>query len=110
MAYDTIGNDYDVEIFTVRLSIAFAMILCFGLGASNLIYSDQPYSDASSITLVMYAAIMIGSMVFITSPFNDIGDTDGDRKASRRTIPIVIGTRNPVKFAILVSVRMIVVS
>ena len=76
------------------LSIAFAMILCFGLGASNLIYSDQLYSDASSIIIVMYAAIMLGSMVFITSPFNDIGDTDGDRKAGRRTIPIVIGTRN----------------
>ena len=73
------------------ISIAFAMILCFTLGASNMIYSNQLYSDSSSIIIVMYAAIMLGSMVFITSPFNDIGDTDGDRKAGRRTIPIALG-------------------
>lgn len=69
------------------------MILCFALGATNMIYSNQLYSDANSIIIVMYAAIMLSSMVFITSPFDDIGNTDGDKKAGRRTIPIALGTR-----------------
>jgi 1,4-dihydroxy-2-naphthoate octaprenyltransferase len=30
--------------------------------------------------------------IFITSPFNDIGDTDGDKKAGRRTLPIALET------------------
>jgi geranylgeranylglycerol-phosphate geranylgeranyltransferase len=92
------------------LSIAFAMILCFALGASNMIYSNQLYRDANSIIIVLYIAIMLGSMVFITSPFNDIGDTDGDKKAGRKTIPIALGIRNTIKFAILVSVSMMIIS
>ena len=41
---------------------------------------------------IVSAAILLGPMVFITSPFNDIGDTDGDKKAGRRTLPIALET------------------
>jgi geranylgeranylglycerol-phosphate geranylgeranyltransferase len=92
------------------LSIAFAMMLCLTLGAASTISSTSTNADARSTLIVIYAGIMLGSMVFITSPFNDIGDTDGDKKAGRRTIPIALGSRNTVKLAILISASIITVS
>jgi geranylgeranylglycerol-phosphate geranylgeranyltransferase len=53
---------------------------------------------------------MLGSMVFITSPFNDIGDIAGDKEAGRRTIPIVIGKENTIRVAVTLSFAMIAIS
>jgi geranylgeranylglycerol-phosphate geranylgeranyltransferase len=49
-------------------------------------------------------------MVFITSPFNDVADVEGDRAAGRKTIPIVIGRENTVKLSIFLSIGMITTS
>ena len=50
----------------------------------------------SSTTLSIYPALMLGIMVFITSPFNDLGDISGDKATGRKTIPLIIGKENTV--------------
>ena len=94
------------------ISIAVAMMLCISLGSTTYwnLNSDK-ISDFSSLGIqILYPAIMLAIMVFITSPFNDVADVIGDRKAGRKTIPIVIGSQNTVKTAILLAGTMIAIS
>ncbi len=80
------------------LSIAFGIILCFMLGATaGFGLNGLP----NSFAIPIYGSVILGMMIFVTSPFNDIGDIAGDRAAGRRTIPIVIGAKNTVKMAML---------
>jgi len=89
------------------LAIAFALVLCGIMGASTTFGSHTSKDD---LVLPIYASLMLGMMVFITSPINDLGDIAGDKLAGRRTIPIVIGGKNTVKAAILLTILMVVIS
>jgi 4-hydroxybenzoate polyprenyltransferase len=50
-------------------------------------------SVSNNSLAVVYAASLFFSCFFILSPLGDIGDIKGDRMASRRTFPIVMGIR-----------------
>lgn len=89
------------------LSIAFAMIFCALLG-STLTFGLN--LTGTNLLVSTYIALMLGSMVFITSPFNDMGDIAGDKAEGRRTIPIVIGRENTVKMAIVLTASAITTS
>jgi geranylgeranylglycerol-phosphate geranylgeranyltransferase len=53
---------------------------------------------------------MSGSIIFITSLLNDLGDVEGDTAFGRRTIPVVIGKKNTVILTIIIAASMIVIS
>lgn len=94
------------------ISIAVAMMLCISLGSTTYwnLNSDK-ISDFSSLGIqILYPAIMLAIMVFITSPFNDVADIIGDKKAGRKTIPIVIGSENTVRMGIALAGTMIAIS
>jgi geranylgeranylglycerol-phosphate geranylgeranyltransferase len=95
------------------LSIALAMMLCTILGSTANWHVKYLYDNTNNIdNLIMsiYAPIMLGTMVFITSPFNDVADVIGDKVAGRRTIPLVIGKENTIKMAIFLAITMQFVS
>ena len=46
---------------------------------------------------------MLALMVFVTPPRNDLGDIKGDKKAGRRTIPIVLGKENTIPLSMLIT-------
>ena len=100
--------------FVVKtLAIAVAMMLCITLGATSMWSSNVTTSlniPYNPIFLTIYIASMLGGMVFITSPFNDVADVQGDKAAGRKTIPIVIGRENTVRAAIYIAASMAVVS
>jgi geranylgeranylglycerol-phosphate geranylgeranyltransferase len=82
------------------LSIALFYMLCALLGMTsgfgmNIVMAN-PLAAVRTVAL-------LGTMIFISSTLNDLGDVEGDRAASRRTIPIVIGEANTVKMAIVLS-------
>lgn len=85
------------------LSIALFYVLCAILGATSAYGFDLTLSNPAT---PLYAAIMLGALIFISSVFNDLGDVDGDRAAGRRTIPIVIGKANAVKMGIIIATGM----
>jgi len=106
-------------------SIAAASMLCLMLGSSyafnnsgmihNNNYNNNNYNyigDAlsSPILICTYAALMSGSIIFITSLLNDLGDVNGDTAFGRRTIPVVIGKKNTVILTIIIAASMIVIS
>ncbi len=94
------------------ISIAVAMMLCISLGSTsywNLNSAKDPNFSSLGIQ-ILYPAIMLAIMVFITSPFNDVADVVGDKKAGRRTIPIVIGSERTVRMAIALAGAMIAIS
>lgn len=102
-------------------SIAVTSMLCLMLGSSyaftntnSMIHHSFNYNTVSSlnsrILACTYAALMSGSIIFITSLLNDLGDVRGDRAFGRRTIPVVIGKKNTVILTMIISVNMIVIS
>jgi geranylgeranylglycerol-phosphate geranylgeranyltransferase len=94
------------------LSIAIAMMLCAILGSS--VYWDTKYihdnTDMDSLIMPIHAVLMLGTMIFVTSPVSDAADITGDTLAGRRTIPIVIGRENTIKMAIFLAISMSAVS
>jgi geranylgeranylglycerol-phosphate geranylgeranyltransferase len=100
-------------------SIAAASMLCLMLGSSyafnnpGTIHSNHNYFSGvlnSPILICTYAALMSGSIIFITSLLNDLGDVEGDKAFGRRTIPVVIGKKNTVILTMIISATMIVIS
>jgi geranylgeranylglycerol-phosphate geranylgeranyltransferase len=102
-------------------SIAVTSMLCLMLGSSyaftntnSMIHHSFNYNTVSSlnsrILACTYAALMSGSIIFITSLLNDLGDVRGDRAFGRRTIPVVIGKKNTVILTMIISVNMIIIS
>lgn len=89
------------------LAIALALVLCSIMGIT---VSFGLNLNASAPIVSIYAALMLGAMVFITSPFNDLGDVAGDKAAGRRTIPIVIGRENTIRLAMFLAIGMFVAS
>jgi geranylgeranylglycerol-phosphate geranylgeranyltransferase len=89
------------------LSIALFYMLCALLG----ITSTHGLNLAMENPIVpIHAMFMLGTMIFISSVFNDLGDFQGDKAAGRRTIPIVIGRINTVKMSMVLVVSMAVSS
>ena len=95
-------------IKTLSISIALMLCLLFGLTGIYNCTSDGKSFDGLAVPL--YAALMLGIMIFVTSPLNDLGDINGDRGAGRRTIPIVIGKKRTLKLSVFFSSTMIVLS
>jgi geranylgeranylglycerol-phosphate geranylgeranyltransferase len=107
-------------------SIAAASMLCLMLGSSyafnnsGMIHNDNNNNNnnynyigdalGSPILICTYAALMSGSIIFITSLLNDLGDVEGDTAFGRRTIPVVIGKKNTVILTIIIAASMIVIS
>ena len=107
-------------------SIAAASMLCLMLGSSyafnnsGMIHTNNNYNNnnynyigdalSSPILICTYAALMSGSIIFITSLLNDLGDVNGDTAFGRRTIPVVIGKKNTVILTIIIAASMIVIS
>jgi len=102
-------------------SIAAASMLCLMLGSSyafnnsGMIHNTNNYNYiggalSSPILICTYAALMSGSIIFITSLLNDLGDVEGDKAFGRRTIPVVIGKKNTVILTIIIAATMIVIS
>jgi geranylgeranylglycerol-phosphate geranylgeranyltransferase len=94
------------------ISIAVAMMLCISLGSTSYwnLNSAKDSNFGSLGIQILYPAIMLAIMVFITSPFNDVADVVGDKKAGRRTIPIVFGSENTVMMAMALAGAMIAIS
>ena len=107
-------------------SIAAASMLCLMLGSSyafssssssssyGMIQHNYNYNGVgalnSPILVCTYAALMSGSIIFITSLLNDLGDVQADKAFGRRTIPVVIGKKNTVTLTIIIAATMIVIS
>jgi len=101
-------------------SIAVASMLCLMLGSSYAFNSsdirqpitnyNQNYGSFNITPIATFAALMSGSIIFITSLLNDLGDVEGDKAFGRRTIPVVIGKKNTVILTILIAATMIVIS
>jgi len=103
-------------------SIAAASMLCLMLGSSyafnnsyGMIQHNYNYNSVGSpnipiLVCCTYAALMSGSIIFITSLLNDLGDVQGDKAFGRRTIPVVIGKKNTVTLTIIIAATMIVIS
>jgi geranylgeranylglycerol-phosphate geranylgeranyltransferase len=100
-------------------SIAAASMLCLMLGSSyafnnsGMIHNNHNYISGvlnSPILICTYAALMSGSIIFITSLLNDLGDVEGDKAFGRRTIPVVIGKKNTVILTMIIAAAMIVIS
>ena len=102
-------------------SIAAASMLCLMLGSSyafnnsGMIHNNNNNNYiagalSSPILICTYAALMSGSIIFITSLLNDLGDVEGDTAFGRRTIPVVIGKKNTVILTIIIAATMIVIS
>lgn len=92
------------------LSIAIALMLCLLFGLTGLYSETISNSSLHKLIVPLYAASMLGIMIFVTSPLNDLGDIDGDKEAGRKTIPIVIGKRKTVKLSILLSYGVLAIS
>ncbi len=80
------------------LSIALFYMLCALLGITSIVGFDLAVSNP---IVPIHAMFMFGTMIFVSSVFNDLGDVQGDKAAGRRTIPIVIGRINTVKMSML---------
>jgi len=100
------------------VAIAATSMLCLMLGGSYAFNNSDTIPHLynyiialnSSTLVCTYAALMSGSIIFITSLLNDLGDVDGDMAFGRRTIPIVIGKKNTVILTIIIAATMTFIS
>lgn len=101
------------------VSIAATSMLCLLLGSSyafnnsGMTHHNYNYNSGvldSPILICTYAALMSGSIIFITSLLNDLGDVEGDKAFGRRTIPVVVGKKNAVVLTIIIAATMIAIS
>lgn len=92
------------------LSISIALMLCLLFGLTGIYNWTSDGKSLDELAMLLYAALVLGIMIFVTSPLNDLGDIKGDKEAGRRTIPIVIGKKRTLKLSVLFSCTMIVLS
>lgn len=98
--------------FVVKtVAIAATSMLCLMLGGSYAFNNSGTIPHHYNYIMVCtYAALMSGSIIFITSLLNDLGDVEGDTAFGRRTIPIVIGKKNTVILTIIIAAIMTFIS
>jgi geranylgeranylglycerol-phosphate geranylgeranyltransferase len=95
------------------VSISAASMLCLMLGNSFLYANNATNTNGNSMSyglISIYAALMSGSIIFITSLLNDLGDVEGDKAFGRRTIPVMMGKKNTTILCTGIAAAMIVVS
>ena len=94
--------------FVVKtLSIASFYVLCAVLGMTSIQGIDQVVANPVP---AFYAMMLLGTMIFISSTLNDLGDVAGDKAAGRRTIPIVMGGLDTIRLLIVLAAAMIALS
>jgi geranylgeranylglycerol-phosphate geranylgeranyltransferase len=94
--------------FVVKtLSIASFYVLCAVLGMTSVQGLDQVVANPAP---AFYAMMLLGTMIFISSTLNDLGDVAGDKAAGRRTIPIVMGGPDTIRLLIALAAAMIALS
>ncbi len=108
------------ESFVLKTaSIAATSMLCLLLGSSyafngfGMTHHSYNYNSGAldtQVSVCTYAALMSGSIIFITSLLNDLGDVEGDKAFGRRTIPVVVGKKNAVVLTIIIATSMIAIS
>jgi geranylgeranylglycerol-phosphate geranylgeranyltransferase len=89
------------------LSIAVFYILCALLGMTSVYSLDLAINNPLVVASVF---LTLALMVFISSTLNDMGDTDGDRAAGRRTMPIVMGKDGTLKLSIILASSILAVT
>ncbi len=94
--------------FVVKtLAIASFYALCAVLGMTSIHGMDQ---IVANLAPAFYAIVLLGTMIFISSTLNDLGDMAGDKAAGRRTIPIVMGGLDTIRLLVVLAAAMIVLS
>ena len=89
------------------VSIAVFYMLCALLGLTSPYNLDQALTSPIVVSNVL---LTLALMVFISSTLNDMGDVEGDKKAGRRTIPIVLGSSNTIKLTIFLAITVLAVT
>lgn len=85
-----------------NIAIASFYVMCTMLGITSNYSIDFALNKPSIIIIIpIHTIVMSGIMIFACSIINDLGDVKGDRQASRRTIPIVLGGKNTVELLII---------
>lgn len=96
-----LGITYSVKPFSFKDRF---LVKTFAIGAGGMLSSIFGGVAANNLNgSVIYAASMFLVFLFVTSPINDLADYVGDKAQGRRTIPIIIGQKNTVRLAVLVS-------
>jgi len=98
-----LGITYSVKPFSFKDRF---LVKTFAIGAGGMLASIFG-GVATSNNLngsVIYAASLFLTFLFVTSPINDLADYVGDKAQGRRTIPIIVGQKNTVRLAIIVSI------
>lgn len=81
-----------------NIAIASFYVVCTMLG----ITSSYGIDIAINNPIIPFHTIAVsGIMIFVCSIINDLGDTKGDKRAGRRTIPIVLGGKNTIELLIV---------
>jgi geranylgeranylglycerol-phosphate geranylgeranyltransferase len=99
ITYLLIGVLYSIPKISLKdRSFAKTIMIAIGGLITSLIGSSFSglFEERSTI-----AAITFMTLIFVTSPINDLADYSGDKKYGKRTIPIVIGKKNTVLLAII---------
>lgn len=82
-----------------NIAIASFYMMCTMLGITSNYGIDFALNKP---IIPIHTVAMSGIMIFACSIINDLGDVKGDRQASRRTIPIVLGGKNAIKLLIII--------
>jgi 4-hydroxybenzoate polyprenyltransferase len=97
-----------MDRFVVKtLSISIFYAICALLGITSA-YGMELALESPAVPI--FSMTLLGIMIFISSTLNDLGDVDGDRAARRRTIPVVLGTRDTIKVLSMLSLGAVVLS
>ncbi len=90
-----------------NIAIAIFYMLCGILGMTS---SYGTGLVTNNPIVLLHTIAISGIMIFVGSIVNDLGDTEGDREAGRRTIPVVLGGENTIKMLIILLVIMPAIS
>jgi 4-hydroxybenzoate polyprenyltransferase len=93
LAYSLPGTAFKDRFVVKTLSIAVGATLASLFGGIV----------AGHVNAVLLPAVAAFVYVFAVSPLSDIVDIKGDRRALRRTIPIIVGPRRTVMLSILMA-------
>lgn len=99
ITYLLIGVLYSMPKISLKdRSFAKTIMIAIGGLITSLIGSSFSGLFEERATI---AAVTFMTLIFVTSPINDLADYAGDRKYGKKTIPIVIGKKNTVLLAII---------
>ncbi len=97
-----LGMTYSMKPFNFKDRFLAKTLVIGGGGMLASIFGGIATNNVNGT--VIYAATLFIIFLFTTSPINDLADYVGDKTQKRRTIPIIIGSKNTIKLAILASI------